>query len=379
MSSEPQTDPPGDGSSLAAGRATDVVETAARAMAAGEPIVIHDDCLCLVAVAAEAVDADVINYLTNSCRGVICVAMTPERLDALEIPLMERSPSSTTPALAVSVDAIVGTTTGISAADRAATVRALLGAAPDGTLTAPGHVLPVRAAAGGILERRGIAESAIEIARIAGCQPVVATCEILGDDGSLLRPEELADDADFSSLIAVSPALVHSHRRGLSVVPMVDAEGFREAMSLLSATVCAVTTRDADGEPRGMLATAVTSYTDSPPSLLISVAHSSRTHDPLVGAVGVGVHLLAYGQDEVARVLASKSEDKFVGLDWSWDGDVPRIGGALAYMRCLRAQTFQHHDHTIVIADVETSEFGNALPLLYFRRTLGWRLAHPSG
>jgi 3,4-dihydroxy-2-butanone 4-phosphate synthase len=356
---------------------TDLVELTAATMAEGQPIVIHDDQICLIAVAAELIDAEKITDLAVNARGVISVAMAAERLDALQIPRMEQSAGSRLPGHTVSVDAIVGTTTGISAADRATTVRALLATEPDGRIAVPGHVVPIRAADGGILERAGIAEAAVALAEVAGLEPVVCICEVLEDDGSALRPENLPAHPRFSALPAISPLLVRAHRRGLSELAPVETATFHAAMSLLAAGVVGVTTRDRDGRPRGMLATSVTSYTDTPPSLLISAAHSSRTHDPLVDAAGIGVHLLSQEQSEVATVLAGKSDDKFAELEWDWDADVPRIGGSLAYMRCERSRCFVHYDHTIVIADVETTELGDALPLIYFERTLGWQLVSP--
>jgi flavin reductase ActVB len=358
-------------------KSTDLVESTAEAMADGQLVVICDDQLCVIAVAAELIDAETITDLAVNARGMISVAMAAERLDALRIPRMEHSPGSRLHGYAVSVDAIVGTTTGISAADRAATVRALLARKPEGRIAVPGHVTPIRAADGGVLERAGIAEAAVALAEVAGLEPVVCLCEILDEDGSALRPEDLAAHPRFSMLSAISPLLVRAHRRGLAELAPVRTDTFREAMSLLAGGVAGVTTRDRDGRPRGMLATAVTSYTDSPPSLLISAAHASRTHDPLVEAVGIGVHLLTHEQHGIASVLAGKSDDKFAELDWEWDGDVPHIPGALAYMRCERAHCVTHYDHSIVIADVETTEIGEALPLIYFERTLGWQLVAP--
>lgn len=346
-------------------------------MRAGETVVIHDDRLCMAVVPAEAVDSGVITDFALNARGVIVVAMAPDRLDALEIPAMEGSQGSQEGGgYAVSVDAINGTTTGISAADRAATVKALLADEPDGQLAVPGHIFPIRTAKGGVLEQPGIAEAAVALAELAGLRPIVAACGILDADGSELRPENLARHPIYSSLIAISPALVRAHCRGLASLPATDPDAFREAMSLHPCGVGAITTRDADGSPRGLLATALTSYTDDPPSLLISLSHSSRTHDPLTTAVGIGVHILAHDQANVASVLASKADDKFADLLWSWDGDVPKIEGALAYMRCVRAETFVHYDHTILIADVEVSESDDVFPLLYFQRSLGWHVEH---
>jgi flavin reductase ActVB len=355
----------------------DVAQAAAAALAAGERIVIHDDRMCMVAAAAESTDADLITDFALNARGVIVVAISADRLDALGIPGLEEAESTPSPpGYGISVDAIVGTTTGISSHDRAATVRALLAEDAEGKIAMPGHVFPLRAAPGGVLERPGKVEALVALAELAGLQSAVTACAILDADGEAQRPDDLAGHESYSSLIAISPALVRAHLRDLPSLAAANPATYREAMSLLACSAGGITTRDASGAPRGMLATSFASFTDSPPSLLISIAHSSRSHDALVAATGIGVHILAREQSPVAAVLAGKSDDKFSELDWAWDGDVPKLEGALAYLRCARAACYEHHDHTVLIADVESVELGDGLPLVYFERTLGWHLEH---
>ena len=149
---------------------------------------------------------------------------------------------------------------------------------------------------------------------------------------------------------------------------------FRDAMSRLASSAVAVTVRDEAGRPRGMLATAVVSYSAAPPSVLVSVAHSARTHAPLCKARRFGVHVLAREQADVAEAMAGKLEDKFAALAWTWDDDVPQLAGALAYLRCGCSARFAHHDHSIVVGDVETALLSERDPLVYFDRRLGWDL-----
>jgi flavin reductase (DIM6/NTAB) family NADH-FMN oxidoreductase RutF len=151
-------------------------------------------------------------------------------------------------------------------------------------------------------------------------------------------------------------------------------ELFLEAMASLAAGVAVITTSKPDGSPCGLAATSVSSYSARPPSLLASIAHVSRCHDALAACVRFGVHLLRSDELELARVFASKAEDKFAGIDWRWDGDVPELSGTLAYLRCRRAATFAHGDHSVLIGDIDDGRLGEGSPLLYARRRMDWLL-----
>jgi 3,4-dihydroxy 2-butanone 4-phosphate synthase / GTP cyclohydrolase II len=148
--------------------------------------------LCL---AAQFATPQAINFIAHAACGLICVALAGERLDALRIPLVERKgdPLQGT-AFTSSVDALRGTTTGISARDRATTIRTLVDPTtrPE-DLVSPGHVFPLRAQPGGTLERRGHTEASVDLMRIAGLEPGAVICEILGDDGEAARGQVLLD------------------------------------------------------------------------------------------------------------------------------------------------------------------------------------------
>jgi 3,4-dihydroxy 2-butanone 4-phosphate synthase / GTP cyclohydrolase II len=144
-------------------------------------------------IAAEKVTPEVINFMVTHGRGQVCLAMTPERLDALEIPLEVPVNSSVRETAAcVSIDARGKTSTGISAADRAATV--LTAISPDTRpqdLLRPGHMFPLRARTGGVLVRAGHTEAAVDLARLAGLNPSGVICEIMSRDGTMARVPEL--------------------------------------------------------------------------------------------------------------------------------------------------------------------------------------------
>ena len=156
---------------------------------------------------------------------------------------------------------------------------------------------------------------------------------------------------------------------------MSDVEDlFREAMAALVSGIAVVTARRSDGQPCGLVATSISSFSASPPSVLASIGHGSRCHPALIECSHFGVHLLSAGQAELADLFASLSEDKFAGLDWSWDEDVPVLGGVLAHLRCRRAAMFELYDHSILIGDVVGGRRFEGDPLVYSERRMHWRL-----
>ncbi len=166
------------------------------------------------------------------------------------------------------------------------------------------------------------------------------------------------------------------------MTPVADPgvhELFHDAMSHLASGVAVITARRADGRPCGLAATAVASYSAHPPSVLVSVDHGSRCHDHLVACREFGIHILSAADERLARVFAGKGDDKFAGLPWQWDGAVPELQGALAYLRCSRAANFSRYDHTILIGDLAGGRMGSGEPLLYSRRRMDWSLQPPDG
>ena len=165
------------------------------------------------AMAAEFVTAESINFVTVHARGLICVPMSAERLRELDLDLMvSRNTSRNSTAFTVSVDLSNGGT-GISAADRAATVRALVDPATDpGDLARPGHMFPLRAQGGGVLVRAGQTEAIVDLARMAGLQPAGIVCEIMNEDGTMARRPQLEVIAAPHGINIVSVAQIIAYR-----------------------------------------------------------------------------------------------------------------------------------------------------------------------
>jgi 3,4-dihydroxy 2-butanone 4-phosphate synthase/GTP cyclohydrolase II len=167
-------------------------------------------------VAAEHATPEAINFMATYGRGLICLALTPERGKELGLELMVPAPAEHNgTAFTVSVDAIVGATTGISAKDRARTVQVCLDAAsrPE-DLRRPGHIFPLIAKPGGALTRAGHTEAAVDLARLAGCKPAGVICEVLKPDGEMARLPDLIAFAKEHGLLITSVAKVIAHRIG---------------------------------------------------------------------------------------------------------------------------------------------------------------------
>ncbi len=168
-----------------------------------------------LAIAAQYVNGEAINFMATHGRGMICVALLPERLAQLHLPLMVSDNTSTFgTAFTVSVDARHGTTTGISAQDRARTVAALID--PDtrpSDLLRPGHMHPLRAREGGVLARAGQTEASVDLARAAGVYPAAVICEILRPDGTMARLPDLEAFAAEHNIRIITVRDLIAHRR----------------------------------------------------------------------------------------------------------------------------------------------------------------------
>lgn len=166
-------------------------------------------------MAAEMVNADHINFMATYGRGLICVPMLGDRLDRLNLPLMvQQNTAPMTTAFTVSVDALNGATTGISAQDRATTIQALVDESTQpGDLGRPGHIFPLRYVEGGVLKRTGQTEASIDLCRLAGLQEAAVICEIMADDGTMARMPDLDEFSDKHGIKIVSVADLIAYRR----------------------------------------------------------------------------------------------------------------------------------------------------------------------
>ncbi|MFP3712250.1 3,4-dihydroxy-2-butanone-4-phosphate synthase [Puerhibacterium sp. TATVAM-FAB25] len=195
------------------------VEQALAALGAGRPVLVADDASreneVDVVVAAQDVDAATVAWVVRHSSGYLCAPMPAARADALDLPLMVvNNEDSYRTAYTVTVDAAAGVSTGISAADRARTLRVLADpAATPGDLIRPGHVLPLRARPGGVLERTGHTEAAVDLVRLAGRGEVGLIAELVHDDGDMLRLDDARRLAAAEGLVLITVAELVAWRR----------------------------------------------------------------------------------------------------------------------------------------------------------------------
>jgi 3,4-dihydroxy 2-butanone 4-phosphate synthase / GTP cyclohydrolase II len=195
------------------------IERAVEEIRAGRMIVVVDDedreNEGDIIFAAEKVTPEHVGFMVRHCSGIICVAMEAPRLEELNLPLMAPNPSDPMKtAFTISVDARAGTTTGISASDRAATIEALIDPATTSIdLNRPGHIFPLRYVPGGVLRRAGHTEAAVDLARMAGLYPAGVLCEVVNEDGTMARLGDLERFTDEYGLLIISIADLIAYRR----------------------------------------------------------------------------------------------------------------------------------------------------------------------
>ncbi len=200
------------------------VEKAIKTIKAGKLIIIVDDedreNEGDLMVAAEKVTPDIINFMAREARGLICLSLTRERLQQLDLPLMvQQNTARFQTAFTVSIDAKDGITTGISAYDRAKTIlTAIDPGAKSADLVRPGHIFPLQAQRGGVLKRAGQTEASVDISRLADLSPAGVICEIMNEDGTMSRMPELKE---------------FSRKYGIPILTVADLIKFRMQKEIL--------------------------------------------------------------------------------------------------------------------------------------------------
>jgi 3,4-dihydroxy 2-butanone 4-phosphate synthase/GTP cyclohydrolase II len=188
----------------------DSIENAVRDIKKGKFVILVDDedreNEGDLVIAAEKITPQAINFMARQARGLICLALTPERVEELQLPQQAVENTSTFgTAFTVSIDARKNITTGISAADRATTVHVAIDPkSKPGDLARPGHIFPLKAQKGGVLRRAGQTEGSVDVARLAGLQPAAVICEIMNEDGTMARVPELTKFAKAHQLKMVT-------------------------------------------------------------------------------------------------------------------------------------------------------------------------------
>lgn len=230
------------------------IETAIKAYQNGEFVIIVDDedreNEGDLAIAADHVTPDKVNFMATHGKGLICLAMQGKLLDRLNIPLMvptDQNRSGFGTGFTVSIEAAEGVSTGISAADRSHTIHTLIN--PNSTpsdIAMPGHIFPIRARDGGVLERRGQTEASVELAKLAGLTPAASICEVMSHDGTMARLPELLEFAETHNMPVISVEALSQHMLALSVTKPAHAAQDRPESSVALIGSSALPTRHGD-------------------------------------------------------------------------------------------------------------------------------------
>jgi 3,4-dihydroxy-2-butanone 4-phosphate synthase len=360
----------------------DPVASAAAELAAGRMVLLRDDCERRgegdLLIAAEFADAAAVNFMATEARGLVCLALSTNRCKELGLEQIGNrgNRSSLGDSAMVSIEAREGVTTGISAGDRARTIAAAIDPAstPD-DLVQPGHVFPLRARPGGVSERAGRTEAAVDLATEAGLRSAAVLCQVMRDDGRMARDEDLELFATRHGLAILTVSDVVAARR--AAAPAASAEIartgrlMRDVMGHFATGVSVVTARDESGAPVGTTANAISSVSLDPPLLLACLARSSETLAAIRQTGRFAINILSDEQRHHSDRFAARGEAvRAHEVDFDdHESDVPILPGALATVVCEVEAIHPAGDHEIVLGDARHlyhREPGTR-PLLFYR------------
>jgi 3-hydroxy-9,10-secoandrosta-1,3,5(10)-triene-9,17-dione monooxygenase reductase component len=359
------------------------VAAAVERVRTGDPVIVTDDGTerhgVLVAAAA-LVSSSTMAFVIRESSGLVCAAMPSRRLDELRLPPMAARVESdrAIASCAVSVDLREGVLTGISARERAATLRALGDPAcgPD-DFVRPGHVLPIRAADDGVLGRPAVPEAAMDVCRLAGLPPAAVLATLTTEDGQAADEAGIRAFALAHGLPVVTVAEIVRVRQGSgpgeTVAPVdtpapVDPARMRAGLGHFATGIVVVTAMGSGG-PLGFTCQSFASLSLDPPLVTFAPARTSSTW-PRIRSVGrFCVNVLAAGHQEHSASFARSGVDKFAGLGWrAAPSGSPVLDGILAWIDCTLWQEYDGGDHTVVVGRVhDLGASDDRDPLLFFR------------
>jgi 3,4-dihydroxy-2-butanone 4-phosphate synthase len=361
------------------------VQRALEEIRRGRPVVLRDDIdrggEGDVLIAAEFADAEAVNFMARHARGIVCLALSPQRCDELGLePIGRRGHARLGSVPMVSIEAREGVTTGISAGDRARTIAVAVDSEAGGKdLVQPGHVFPLRARPGGVLERRGRTEAAVDLAVEAGLTPAGVLCEVMREDGRMADGEDLDRFSAEHGLSLISVSEVCEHRLATEpeppLSPMDSKRLMRTVMGHFATGVSVVTASERGGDPVGTTANAITSVSLEPPLLLACLAEDSETLAAIRETSRFAVNVLTAEQQHHSDRFASKgSAARAHEVDFERQRlGVPVIRGALAVVACQVEAIHPAGDHEIVVGRAYSlrNTDDQAEPLLFYRGGYG--------
>lgn len=361
----------------------DPVSLATDELRAGRMVLLRDDTERAgegdLLIAAEAADAEAINFMVTEARGLVCLALSTERCVELGLEQIGNrgNSSSLGDSAMVSIEAREGVTTGISAGDRARTIAAAVDpASGPADLVQPGHVFPLRARPGGVLERAGRTEAAVELTEIAGLtRGGGVLCQVMREDGHMAREEDLEAFAARHGLVILTVSDVVAHRRAArpdaAARQAETGRLMRDVMGHFATGVSVITARGGEGAPVGTTANAISSVSLDPPLLLACLARGSETLAAIRSGGRFAVNILAAEQRHHSDRFARKGEAvRSHEVEFADPGHgLPVLPGALATIACEVEAIHPAGDHEIVVGaahHLEHREPG-AKPLLFYR------------
>jgi 3,4-dihydroxy-2-butanone 4-phosphate synthase len=362
--------------------ASDPVAHARAELAAGRMVLLRDDCERRgegdLLIAAESADAAAVNFMATEARGLVCLALSTERCGELGLEQIGNrgNSSSLGDSAMVSIEAREGVTTGISAPDRARTIAVAIDpASGPADLVGPGHVFPLRARPGGILERAGRTEAAVELTAGAGLRGGGVLCQVMREDGHMAREEDLEAFAARHGLAILTVSDVVGWRRAAEpdAAARLAESGrlMREVMGHFATGVSVITARGADGAPVGTTANAISSVSLDPPLLLACLARGSDTLAAIRAQGRFAVNVLADDQRHHSDRFARKGEAvRSHEVDFSdHESGLPVLPGVLARIACEVESIHPAGDHEIVVGHAHHLEPGDpgTRPLLFYR------------
>ena len=265
-------------------------------------------------LAADHVTAEAINFMARFGRGLICLTLTRECCERLDLPpMVTRNGGKYSTAFTVSIEAAEGVTTGISAADRARTVQAAVAKnASPSDLVQPGHIFPLQAVDGGVLMRAGHTEAGCDLAAMAGCSPASVICEIMKDDGTMARlPDLLVFAAGHGLKIGTIAALIEHRSRHESLIEKIGSRTLNTAFGEFTAHAF----RDKPGQGLHLAL--------SKGSWEATEAVAARVHEPLsvLDALEVGRGMHSWNLDESLKYIANAGKGVVVLLNCGESAD----------------------------------------------------------
>ncbi len=307
-------------------------------------------------LAAEHVTAAAINFMASEAHGLICLVLTGERCDQLGLQSISRPGESRPPRhdFAVSIEARDGTSTGISAQDRARTIQVAIDPGCDADdLVRPGHMFPIRSRPGGILERPARSEAAVELAGLAGKIPAAVVCEILDDSGAVAAEADLHEYAASRGLPLVTIAELLDRRRLTEGSERVGPAGSRDDPAVgrvfgqFPTGGVVVTARDGEGRPVGTHVGTISSVSHDPPLLLLCLARESATLAAARETERFAVNVLARGSRS-SEFTGDPDGAEGLGSNAS---EIPVPPDALATIACRVDAIHAAGDQAIVVGE----------------------------